>query len=104
MAANFLQLATIANTNEFQQRVAVAMNTAAGAIYNEGSGVTNHSARAAYAIKVSNGNYNLSATAIAVVTASAIAAEATLGVSLNSIPDLDISNSVASLWNMLAGV
>jgi hypothetical protein len=105
MAATFLQLATIAQSQSFQQRVNFSMNKAAAAIYNEGAGVTNHSARAAYAIKVANGNFNLGAAAMAVATAAAIVAEAVNdGSQTNAILDADIDNSVASLWNMLAGV
>lgn len=105
MAATYLQLATIAQSQPFLQRVNISMNKASGAIYNEGAGVTNHSARAAYAIKVANGNFNLGAAAMAIITASAIVAEAvTDGSATNAIADVDIDNSVASLWNMLAGV
>lgn len=104
MSATYSQLATIAASSDFQQRTAIAMNKAAGSIYNEGSGVTNHSARAAFAIKVSNGNYTLSAISLAVITASAIIAEAVVGTFGNAIADSDIDNSVASLWNMFAGI
>lgn len=105
MAATYLQLATIAQSQTFLQRVNVSMNKAAGSIYNEGTGVPNHSARAAYAIKVGNGNFNLQAAGMAIVTAAAIVAEAvTDGSATNAILDADIDNSVASLWNMLAGV
>jgi hypothetical protein len=104
--ATYLQLATIAQSAEFQQRVNAAMNAAAANIYNEGSGVANHSARAAFAIKVVTGNYNLPAAAQAIIMASAIVAEATIPTPFNTtaILDTDIFNSVASLWNMFAGV
>jgi hypothetical protein len=104
MSANYLQLAQIASTQEFQQRVSYAMGAAAGMIYNEGAGVANHSARAAFAIRVANGNYILSSAALAIITASAITASAVPGVSGNAILDTDIANSVSSLWNMFAGV
>lgn len=104
MAANFSQLAQIASSQEFQQRVAFAINSAAAAVYSEVTTTPSHSARAAYAIKVANGNYNLAAAALAVLTNATIAAEATIGVSLNTIPDSDIQFSINSLWNMLAGV
>lgn len=106
MSASFLQLATIAQGQGYQQRVAYAMNAAAGAIYNEGAGVANHSARAAYAIKVANGNFNLAACSLAVITATAIVAEVTNAADNQgvSILDADIANSVSALWNMLAGV
>lgn len=67
--------------------------------------VNNHSARAAFAIKVAQGNYNLSAAAQQVLTNATIAAEAVNdGSQGNAIPDADIQFSVNSLWNMLAGV
>lgn len=104
MAANFAQLAQIAASQEFQQRVSYAMNVAAANVYAEAGTVPSHSARAAYSIKVANGNYNLSAAALAVLTNATIGAEAVNGVAGNAIPDGDIQFSVNSLWNMLAGV
>lgn len=105
MSATFLQLATIAQGQTFQQRVSAAMASSAAAIYNEGTGVANHSARAAYAIKVANGSYNLQAAATAIIMAATIVAEAVNdGSQTNAILDADISNSVSALWNMLAGV
>lgn len=172
MAANFVQLAQIAASQEFQQRVGYAMGAAAANVYSEamatnaataagnavlhfasttgvvdgtpvnnltiggvipagttvlshtattvtmsasatgagvGSGdsiafVNNHSGRATFSIKVAQGNYNLAAAALAVLTNATIAAEATNGTSGNMIPDADIQFAVNSLWNMLAGV
>ena len=105
MAATYLQLAIIAQSQPFLQRVSFAMNSAAANIYNEGSGVTNHSARAAFAIKVATGSYSLSAAALAIITNATIVAEAVNdGSQTNAIADTDIFNSVAALWNMFSGV
>lgn len=101
--ATFAQLGTIATSGEYQQRVAYAMGVAAAAVYAEGTGVTGHVARAAFATKVANGTYNLPAAAILVLSNSTIAAEAVVTGSGNSIPDTDIQFSVNSLWNVLAG-
>jgi hypothetical protein len=104
MAANFVQLAAIANSTEFLQRVGYSMSVGATTAYNEVGTTQNHSARAAFAIKVAQGNYNVQAAAFAVLTNATIAVEAVNGVSGNSIPDGDIQFAVNSLWNMLAGV
>lgn len=104
MAANFAQLAQIAASQEFQQRVGYAMNVAASNVYSEAGTVTGHGVRATFATKVANGNFNLGAAALAVLTNATIAAEASIGVSLNTIPDSDIQFAVNSLWNILAGV
>lgn len=111
MAANFVQLAQIASSQEFQQRVGYAMSVAAATIYAEVGTTANHSARAAYAIKVANGNYSLPAAALTVLANATIAAEAApstpqtgVASTLNSIPDSDIQFAVNSFWNMLAGV
>lgn len=104
MASNFAQLAQIAASQEFQQRVSYAMNVAAANVYSEAGTTTGHGTRATFATKVANGNYSLSAVSLVVLTNTTIAAEATIGVSLNTIPDSDLQFSVNSLWNMLAGV
>jgi hypothetical protein len=173
MAATFAQLAKIAGSSTFQQRVNYAMGVAAAAVYSEllttnavtaagsailhfatttgivagmpvsdltnavvpagatvlsttattvtisanvtGTGVaigdgisfyTNHSGRAAFAIKVAQGNYNIQAACFAVLTNATIAAEAVNDDTniTNAIPDTDIQFSVNSLWNLLAGV
>lgn len=106
--ANFSQLGQIANQMDFQARVAYAMNVAAAAVYSESTGITGHTARAAYANKVANGTYSLPAAALVVLSNSTIAAEAVVTVSQgsasgNSIPDADIQFAVNSLWNLLAG-
>lgn len=101
--ATFAQLGSIATSGEFQQRVAYAMGVAAASVYSEAGTVTGHAARASYANKVANGNYDVAAAALAVLGNSTIAAEGTVGVSGNTIPDADIQFAVNSLWNLLAG-
>ena len=101
-AATYSQLGTISGQQDFQNRVAIAMSNAAMNVYSEGTGVTGHTARAAYANKVLNGTYNLQASALAVLAGAAIMAEATI-TPPNGIPDADIQNQVNALWNALAG-
>lgn len=101
--ATFNQLAQIAVSPTFQSRVQYAMNAAAVAVYAE-TPPANHAARAAYATKVANGSFNLSAASYAVLTNSTIGAEAVLTTTPdNAIPDSDIQFAVNSIWNLLAG-
>lgn len=66
--------------------------------------VNGHAARAAFAVKVANGNYNLAAAALLVLGNSAIGAEANINTANGyAIPDADIQFAVNSLWNVLAG-
>lgn len=62
-----------------------------------------HATRAAFANRVSQGNYNLQAAAVMVFSNPTIAAEAALATANNSIPDTDLQFAVNSLWNMMAG-
>lgn len=101
--ATFIVLSQVAATTEFQQRVAYAMQVAAAAVYAEVNTTPGHTARAAYANKAANGNYNLAAAAMLVLSNSTIAAEAVNTASGNAIPDSDIQFAVNSLWNVLAG-
>lgn len=103
MAATFSQLGQIASQPDFQNRVAIAMMNTAIAVYNEGSGVTGHAARALYATKVLNGNYALTQAIEGVLTSSTIIAEATVATAGNGIADADISNQISAMWNALAG-
>lgn len=101
--ATFIALGQIAPTSEFQSRVAYAMGVAAASVYSEAGTVPGHTARAAFANKVANGNYSLPAAALLVLSNATIAAEANNAVSGNAIPDSDIQFAVNSLWNLLAG-
>lgn len=113
MAAAFLDLAKIAQSYEFQQRVAYAMSVASLAVYSEAvDGVTitqaQHTARANYARQVLAGTFFLGSAALmfaalGVATNATIASEASLNVSGNGIADADIQFQVNSMWNALAG-
>ena len=101
--ADYADLMTIASNGWFQNRIKYALTSAAVSVYNEASSSTGHSARLAYAAGIIGGNYNLAPAALAVLTNSTIAAEATLSSAPDfAIPDSDIQFAVNSLWNALA--
>jgi len=101
--ATYNQLGVVAHAPQFQDRIRYALNVAAANVYSE-TGVTNHAARAAYATKVTAGQYSLLDATFAVLGNSTIAAEAQVNTQPDfAIPDTDIQFSVNSLWNLLAG-
>jgi hypothetical protein len=103
--ATFSQLNIIAADNGFQQRVRFAMVTAAIAIYNEPTNTPGHLTRSTYAVKIINGNINMQAMALAVLTNPTVAAEADPTKPPDfAIPDSDIQFQVNSMWNSAAGV
>jgi hypothetical protein len=103
--ATFDQLAVIAADSGFQLRVRLAMVTAAIAVYNEPPATTGHVTRASYAVRIINGNVNMEAMAIAILTNTTISAEANSANKPDfNIPDADIQFQVNSIWNSLAGV
>lgn len=103
MAASYAQLGDIAGQPEFRRRVNVGMSTAATAIYNEASTVTGHVARAAYATKVTNGNFNLDAAVWLVLSDPTVQSNAVTNVPGNGITDAAIENAISADWNCMAG-
>lgn len=103
MAATYSQLGQIAQQPDFINRVQISMMKSAISIYNEGTGVTGHAARAAYAVKVLGGSYALSQVTQGVLTSATIIAEAQQSVAGNAINDADIDTQIAAMWNALAG-
>jgi hypothetical protein len=105
--ATFAQIAQIVTNQplEFQSRVNYAMCVAAINVYSEGTGVTGHAARAAFAVRVLSGNYNIAAVCFGVMTNPTIAGEAVYQqpANGNGVPDTDIQFAVNSIWNALAG-
>lgn len=61
----------------------------------EGTGVTNHAARLAFANKVSLGQQNLTPLILAVCSFASVNAAST---------DTTVNNSVATLWNLWSAV
>jgi hypothetical protein len=103
--ATFDQLNVIAADSGFQQRVRLAMVTAAIAVYNEAANTPGHATRSAYAVKVINGNVNMQAMALATLTNLTIGAEADPTKPPDfATPDADIHFQVNSMWNSVAGV
>jgi len=103
MAATFSQLGEIAGHPDFIRRVNVAMNNAALNVYNESSTTPGHQARASFATKVVNGQYNLEAAVYGILTGTAIINEANPAIPGDGIADADISTEVAAAWNVFAG-
>lgn len=102
--ASFSDLGSIALDGNFQKRIQYAMTVAAVNVYSEAANTTGHAARSAFAVKVINGQVNITAAALAVLTNASIAAEAVLLTTpAFAIPDGDIQFAVNSLWNSFAG-
>ena len=102
--ANFDGLATIANDSGFQNRVKVALGVAAANVYSEAGSTAGHGTRAQFAVKVSQGDYNITSICYAVLSNATIAAEANSSTTPDfAIPDSDIQFAVNSLWNLFSG-
>ena len=91
MAATYATDYTTATTTSFQNRVMLSMISTAIAISNEGNGVANHAARAAYASKVL-----ANPSGYAPVVAFGVAAD---GVTDGSATDAQIDTRVSAIWN-----
>ncbi len=105
-AETFQNLGKIADDPGFQERVRVAMASAAQAVYNEAvvPPPSSYAARHAFAIKVEAGSYNVAAASFVVVSNTTVAAEASfIAGGTFSIPDADISNAISASFNGLAG-
>lgn len=88
----------------FEQRCKFAMISAAINIYNEVGATPGHPARASFATKVLlNTGYDLNTVALAVLSNFQVQADANPAVQGFGITDTDISNAVASFWNVMAG-
>jgi hypothetical protein len=105
MASN-TDLMAIARNEKFQDRIRYDIQKAAIAVCSEDSQTASHPQRIAYARLLISGNIQILSWAIAVVTNSTIANEATLDpqVADFGIPDSDIEFTVNSLFNAFAGV
>lgn len=102
--ATYSDLGQIAQQTDYQNRIRHALYVAAAAAYAEDAQTIGHAARAAFAIKVFAGQYDLLSAANAVLTNSTIAAEASAdGKNNNLIPDSDLQFSMNSIYNGLAG-
>lgn len=101
--ATFSDISRTAHDEDFRRRVSYALTVAALAAYNEGTGVTGHALRAAYATKVLASQFDLQGAVLGVLTNSTIAAESNSAVTGNGVPDSDIQFAVNSIYNALAG-
>lgn len=103
MTATFAQLDKISQDPAFQGRVKIALFTAAVNVYSEAPTTAGHVARAGYAVRVLNGNYDIRSVCYAVLTNPTIEGEGIPGTTNDSIPDGDIQFQVNAVWNALAG-
>ncbi len=100
--SGYSDLVQIAGNSAFQDRVKFALCSAAVSVYNELSSTTGHAQRVAFATGIIQGNYNLAPAAMAVLTNTTIASEATMATPGFGIPDTDIQFAINSVWNALA--
>lgn len=103
-ALNIGDLMTISNDSRFQSRCNYYVNLAAINVMSESAGTTAHAQRVAFSKLIIGSSINLKYLASEVLTNATIAGEATLSGPDFSIPDSDISFTVNSLFNALAGV
>lgn len=101
--ASYSDIAIAATSNDLRRRVEYALTIAALNVYAEGKATAAHQARAAYATKVLNGDYNLNAAVLGVLTDKNIAAEADSSTADNSVSDGMMQFAVNSIFNALAG-
>ena len=105
--ASFQDLNTIATDAVFRGRCLYALEVAAVNVMAESGSTAGHVQRVAYATNVLAGNVNTYVLALAVLSNSTIASEATIaslpGAS-SSVPDSDLQFSVNSIFSSLAGV
>ena len=101
--ASYDQLQAIGSLYAVQQRVKAAMLAAALTIYSEASPPANHPARAAFATKVLlNTGYDI-VTATLAVLAFQMATVDPVAAPDFAVTDTLLNNSIASMWNALAG-
>lgn len=109
MAATVSQLNALADDTFFRRRLRNLMLQVAAVIYNEGTGVTSHAARAAFAIKLIQTPTLADDLAKVMVTrtnlvASTVTYDFDKGEVLTDATDGALTSQITSDWNMLAGV
>lgn len=103
--ASFDDIYNISKDTGFRGRCQYALTVASVNVLAEVNTTTNHAARVVYAKDVLDGNALIPVVAMAVLTNSTIAGEATATTLPDfAIPDSDIQFSINSLFNSLAGV
>lgn len=101
--ASYSDIGTTATSEDFRRRVAYALTVASIAVYAEAGTVQGHAARAAYASKVLNSQFDLHGAVLGVLANSTIAAESSSSASGSNVPDTDIQFAINSIFNVLAG-
>lgn len=92
----YVDQAALAKDSAFEERVRVAMLTAAIAVANESNATTNHTNRAKYSTLVLSNPEQYASQ-----FSEAVATNATINI---SSLDSDILFTVNSMWNAMAGV
>lgn len=101
--ANYSDIGTVATAEDFRRRVAYALTKAAIDVYAEVGTTQGHAARALYATRVLNSQFDLHGAVLGVLSNASIAAEASSSVNGNGVPDADIQFAINSIFSVLAG-
>lgn len=101
--ATYSDIAVAATSSDLRRRVEYALTIAAVNVYAEGTTVPAHTARAAYATKVLNGQYDLHGAVLGILTNPTIAAAASSATADNSVSDGNMQFAINSIFSALAG-
>lgn len=102
--ADYVEMASIAMSSQFKQRVEYCLKKAAVAIMAEDAGTANHAERVVYANKVLDGTASVVEAAKAVVTNATLTASGDSDAANMGISDGDLEFTVNSMFNAFAGV
>lgn len=102
--ATYSEMASIAGSSQFQNRVEYCLKKAAVAVMAEDAGTTNHTDRVTYAVKVLDGSASVGEAAKAVVTNATLTASGDSSATNMGISDSDLEFTVNSMFNAFAGV
>lgn len=101
--ANYSDIGTVATAEDFRRRVAYALTKAAVDVYAEVGTTQGHAARALYATKVLNNQFDLHGAVLGVLANPTIAAGASSSTSDNSVSDGNMQFAINSIFSVLAG-
>lgn len=110
MASTADQLAALGNDNQFRLRVQSLLVQQAGVVYGEGTGVTNHATRAAFAKQVLNNPGGIAQNVAAVIASrpNLVAQNTTMDWATGRVKtdatDAQIQSQISTDWDMLSGV
>lgn len=102
--ATYKQLMVLADDQNFQNRVKIAMQSAAIDVMAESTATTAHITRKTYAGKILDGTASVYQFTVGVLVNGTISGEVTAGSSDSAVPDSDVQFVVNSEFNAFAGV